>query len=109
MCPSEKAQKIKEVRAIIASIKQHPSYNIILKELLQNIIFFVVDFQFEEYDHVEDWLRVYDLQASCYKKYPTLLNPVIHPDYLQGKPECFKKEFEEIKSFFEYARKCVAA
>ena len=66
----------------------------------------VGSFEYDEYEHVQDWLRLYDFQALS-KKYPVKIQPIINPDYLPEKPKHFEKEFASIHNFFEYTRNYV--
>jgi len=99
---TETTQKIEHTRKVLNYISTHEACPSNLKNLLQNILFFILDFKFEEFDHAREWLAMYDLQANL-QNTPFTMYPPIHPDYIV-KDHRFEKEFKEIKDFFEFAR-----
>jgi hypothetical protein len=98
----EAKQKAEEIRKIVESIRQHPAYTPELKIFLENVVFFILDFQFEEFDNVKEWLTMYDIQAHHTPAFQ--IHPPINPDYLMLKNTPFEDEFQKIKEFFEFVR-----
>jgi hypothetical protein len=102
MCPETK-QKIKEIRSIVEYVRKHPAYTPELNIFLENIIFFLLDFEYEEFDHVQEWLTMYDIQAHQKSTFFQIYPP-INPDYLLLENNPFEDEFQKIKEFFEFVR-----
>lgn len=98
----EAKQKAKEIRGIIEGIRNHPAYTNLLEIFLQNVLFFTLDFEYEEFDHVQEWLTMYDIQGN--QTTPFQIYPPINPDYLMLKNTPFEDEFHKIKEFFEFVR-----
>lgn len=99
----ETEKKIKNIREVITKIANHKACTPTIKALLQNILFFVIDFKFEDWEHAREWLTTYDVQANLANS-PLDMYPPIHPDYISLPDNRFEQEFKEIKEFFEFAR-----
>lgn len=110
-----KDTKINEVHKAMEAVRNHEAYNELkfeLKDFLGNLEFFISDFKYGEISHVQDWLKVYDVEAlyateTIAPVQPVQLYPVINPDYLSISKTIFAKEFAIIKSFIEFVRSSI--